>query len=59
MANDFQRQYFDAYAYDTIWSLANIYQQSQQTNINDMIDNIDFHGATVRSKMNEQTFVYQ
>ncbi|CAF0950331.1 unnamed protein product [Rotaria sp. Silwood1] len=47
----FERNYFDAYAYDTIWSLAYLYQSKflfNQTNIRTIVDNIDFNGATGR-----------
>jgi hypothetical protein len=45
--------YFDAYAYDTLWSLAHFYQQqfahnqSNTDRFREAIDNIDFLGATV------------
>lgn len=51
--SDLERDYFDAYAYDTIWSLAYMYQSDV---FNDPankqlfrigIENIDFIGATV------------
>ena len=51
--SDLERDYFDAYAYDTIWSLAYMYQSEI---LNDpgnkdlfkiAIENIDFIGATV------------
>ncbi|CAF3928470.1 unnamed protein product, partial [Rotaria sordida] len=49
--SNLERNYFDAYAYDTIWSLAYLYQSnilSNQTNIKTIVDNIDFNGATGR-----------
>jgi hypothetical protein len=50
--SELERNYFDAYAYDTIWSLAYIYQSKllfNQSNIKKIVDNIDFIGATVRN----------
>jgi hypothetical protein len=50
--SELERNYFDAYAYDTIWSLGYIYQSKylfNQSNIKKIIDNIDFTGATVRN----------
>ncbi|CAF2218499.1 unnamed protein product [Rotaria magnacalcarata] len=50
----FENDYFDAYAYDTIWSLAYFYRlklTSNQSNtevFKNIIDNIDFIGATGR-----------
>ncbi|CAF2140411.1 unnamed protein product [Rotaria magnacalcarata] len=41
--------YFDAYAYDTVWSLAHIYRSRillNQTNIKTVVNKIDFIGAT-------------
>ncbi|CAF1508618.1 unnamed protein product [Rotaria sordida] len=38
----FERNYFDAYAYDTIWSLAYLYQSkflSNETNLKTLVDN--------------------
>lgn len=52
---ELKRNYFDAYAYDTVWSLAYIYQSKflfNQTNIKTIVDNIDFIGATVRNFRN-------
>ncbi|CAF1431924.1 unnamed protein product [Rotaria magnacalcarata] len=52
----FENDYFDAYAYDTIWSLAYFYRlklTSNQSNtevFKNIIDNIDFIGATNRSE---------
>jgi hypothetical protein len=48
-----EKNYFDAYSYDTIWSLAYLYQSqlfSNQANteiFKKAIENIDFIGATV------------
>ncbi len=50
--SELERNYFDAYAYDTIWSLAYIYQSKllfNHSNIKKIVDNIDFIGATVRN----------
>jgi len=50
---ELERAYFDAYAYDTIWSLAYLYQTKylfNQSSIKKIIDNLDFIGATVREK---------
>ncbi|CAF3726162.1 unnamed protein product [Rotaria socialis] len=41
--------YFDAYAYDTVWSLVHMYRSGillNQTNIKTIVNNIDFIGAT-------------
>jgi hypothetical protein len=49
--SELERDYFDAYAYDTIWSLEYVYQSQylfNQSNIKKILDNIDFIGATVR-----------
>jgi hypothetical protein len=49
--NELERDYFDAYAYDTIWTLGYIYQWKylhNQPNIKKILDQIDFIGATVR-----------
>ncbi|CAF1412255.1 unnamed protein product [Adineta steineri] len=49
--SDLEKNYFDAYAYDTIWSLAYIYQSKilfNQSNIKKIVDKIDFIGATGR-----------
>ncbi|UJR08742.1 hypothetical protein I4U23_012999 [Adineta vaga] len=49
--SDLEQDYFDAYAYDTVWSLAYIYQSKllfNQSNIKKIIDKIDFIGATGR-----------
>ncbi|CAF1053311.1 unnamed protein product [Adineta ricciae] len=49
--SDLERNYFDAYAYDTMWSLAYIYQSKvlfNQSNIRKIVDKIDFFGATGR-----------
>jgi hypothetical protein len=55
---DLERNYFDAYAYDTIWSLAYLSQTQllmNETNIKRLVDNIDFIGATVRRvNLNEE-----
>ena len=45
---ELERNYFDAYAYDTIWSLAYLYQHNQ-TNVRKLVDTIDFLGATVNT----------
>ena len=48
-----ENDYFDAYAYDTIWTLAYMYEQevfrnrSKTDMFKEMIDNLDFVGATV------------
>lgn len=49
-ASRFETHYFDAYAYDTIWSLAHFYelqQRTNETNLKQLEDRIDFLGATV------------
>ena len=48
--SELERNYFDDYAYDTIWSLAYLFNQS---NVRKMIEKIDFVGATV----GEETFI--
>ena len=48
---ELERNYFDAYAYDTIWSLAYLYQSKylfNQSNIKQIVEHLDFIGATVR-----------
>ncbi len=57
--SELERNYFDAYAYDTIWSLAYIYQSKllfNQSNIKKIVDNIDFIGATVRNWVSIEVF---
>ncbi|CAF4251430.1 unnamed protein product, partial [Rotaria sordida] len=49
-----QKDYFDAYVYDTIWSLAYLYQSHLLSNqsiigiFKNVLENIDFIGATGR-----------
>lgn len=48
--NELERTYFDAYAYDTIWSLAYLYESKHlfnQSNIKQIVEHLDFIGATV------------
>ena len=48
--SELERNYFDAYAYDTVWSLAYLYEAQylfNQSNIKKIIDKLDFIGATV------------
>jgi hypothetical protein len=59
-----EKNYFDAYSYDTIWSLAYLYQSqlfSNQANteiFKKAIENIDFIGATVSElKERKKTFL--
>jgi len=49
---ELQNDYFDAYAYDTIWSLAYVYESQMLTTeqFKKAIDNLDFIGATVRTR---------
>ncbi len=49
--SELEKNYFDAYAYDTIWSLGYVYQSKysfNQLNMKQIVDEIDFIGATVR-----------
>ncbi len=52
--SEFERDYFDAYSYDTLWSLAYMYQSELWNNRSNTeifkkaIEKIDFLGATVR-----------
>jgi hypothetical protein len=59
---DLERNYFDAYAYDTIWSLAYLSQTQlsiNETNIKRLVDNIDFIGAIVRrSNLYDEIFEF-
>ncbi len=60
--SEFEKDYFDAYSYDTIWSLAHMYQsklflnQSNTEIFKKAIENIDFLGATVRKDKDEKIF---
>jgi hypothetical protein len=52
--SELERNYFDAYAYDTIWSLAYLHQSQylfNQSNIKKIVDKLDFIGATVRDEI--------
>jgi hypothetical protein len=57
------KDYFDAYAYDTIWSLAYLYRSQLVSNLSNTeifkkaIENIDFIGATV-SEVKAKEFCY-
>ncbi len=61
--SEFEKDYFDAYSYDTIWSLAYMYQsklwnnQSNTEIFKKTIENIDFLGATV-SKVGETKILF-
>ncbi|CAF4188269.1 unnamed protein product, partial [Rotaria sp. Silwood2] len=52
--SELENDYFDAYAYDTIWSLAYLYQSQLLSNqsitevFKNVLENIDFNGATGR-----------
>lgn len=51
--SELEKDYFDGYAYDTIWSLGYLYQSQSLNNQSNTeifkqhIENIDFIGATV------------
>ena len=63
--SELEKDYFDAYSYDTIWSLASMYQSESFSNHSDTeafkkaIENIDFIGATVSEDEEEKKIFLQ
>ena len=59
---DLERDYFDAYAYDTMWTIAHFYQtkfaanESHVDRFRKAIDTIDFTGATVSDGRETDSF---
>lgn len=59
---ELERDYFDGYAYDTMWTIARLYQipfganESNADRFRKAIDTIDFSGATVSTESERNQF---